>query len=69
MADYTVTMDRSPGLSDAQVKSRLSRVYTLLITLARRTEEKASDDGVETGNLEPSVGAAPTARSNATMQG
>jgi len=55
MSDYVVTMERSSGLRDAQVKSRLSRVYTLLITLARRAEERETADG-ETLAGEPAAG-------------
>ncbi len=67
MAEYSITMERSSGLSDAQAKSRLSRVYTLLITLARRAEERETADG-ETLAGEPAAGAARLAADASTGQ-
>lgn len=62
MTTYRVEMVKSPELTDNEVRTRIGRVYALLLDLARREEEPPTADGVEAANPEPSAGAAPTAR-------
>jgi hypothetical protein len=53
MTEYDVTLECTPDLSDGEVKARLSRIYRLLLEIARRRE---TADGVEAANPEPSAG-------------
>ena len=53
MAVDTITIKRSPDLTGAEVRARIGRVYTLLLDLARREEERQTTDGAETSNREP----------------
>ena len=53
MDKYTVTMTRSPDLSDDEVRHRLAQVYALLIELGRQAKSDAPAS--ETG--EPGTGA------------
>jgi hypothetical protein len=52
--EYAVTLKRTPGISDGEVKARLSRIYRLLLEIARREE---TADAVEAANPEPSASA------------
>jgi len=53
MEKYTVTMTRSPDLSEDEVRHRLAQVYSLLIELGRQANGDAPAS--ETG--EPGAGA------------
>lgn len=44
MPEYIVTLKRSPGLSNAELRARLGRVYRLLLEIARRKETADGDD-------------------------
>ena len=55
MAEYTVTMERAPNITDDEAGARLGRVYTLLLTLARRAEEMTTADGGDPGREAPSA--------------
>jgi len=52
MVEYTISMERSPSLSDAQVRTRLAYVYRLLLEIARC---KGTADSVEAADPEPSA--------------
>jgi len=43
MSDYTVTMRRSPGLSEAELRARLGRVYELILRRASENETSADE--------------------------
>jgi hypothetical protein len=53
MAEYTITMTRSPDLSEDEVRHRLAQVYALLLDLGRQAKSDAPAS--ETG--EPWAGA------------
>ena len=52
MSEYSITLERSPGLSDGEIRARLSRVYRLLLQLA---EKRATADGDSPGREAPSA--------------
>jgi len=65
MEKYTVTMTRSPDLSDDEVRHRLAQVYALLIELGRQAKSDAPAS--ETG--EPGTGASDGKLSVASRRG
>ena len=65
MDKYTVTMTRSPDLSDNEVRHRLAQVYALLIELGRQAKSDAPAS--ETG--EPGAGASDGKLSVASRPG
>jgi hypothetical protein len=60
MEKYTVTMTRSPDLSDDEVRHRLAQVYALLIELGRQANGDAPAESTRTG-AGASDGTAPVA--------
>jgi hypothetical protein len=48
MAEYTITMTRSPDLSDDEVRQRLAQVYALLIDLGRQSKSDAPAESART---------------------
>jgi hypothetical protein len=52
MADFTVEMRRSPGLSNREARARISRVYALLLSVARSKAEQT-----KTGQMEKEASA------------
>ena len=49
MEKYTITMTRSPDLSEDEVRHRLAQVYSLLIELGRQAQSDAPAESTRTG--------------------
>jgi hypothetical protein len=47
MADYTITMQRLPGLSDGEIRAKLSRVYAILLNIGRSKAQEAKTEQME----------------------
>ena len=58
MAEYEITMTRSPNLSDDEVSRRLAQVYSLLIALGRQANGDTPAESAGTG----AVGSAAVTR-------
>ena len=49
MAEYEITMTRSPDLSDDEISHRLAQVYSFLIELSRQANSDTPAESVKTG--------------------
>lgn len=52
MAEYTVTLQRSPAITDAEARRRWAHVFRLLLQIA---EERATADGDDPSREAPSA--------------
>ena len=64
MAEYEITMTRSPDLSDDEIRHRLAQVYSFLIALGRQaksdTPAKSARTGAGASDGKPSVASRQT---------